>query len=98
VVYWPFAAWPQSSPGMYDVDEEHMRAMNAALATSEGTRDYVRTFVESYRDVDGYLDMIGGDRLALLRKTRTAFLLDPYRKWIMPAAEIASMQADAETK
>jgi glutaconate CoA-transferase, subunit A len=54
--------------------------------------------VESYRDVDGYLDMIGGDRLALLRKTRTAFLLDPYRKWIMPAAEIASMQADAEAK
>ena len=98
VVYWPFAAWPQSSPGMYDVDEEHMRAMNAALATAEGTRDYVRTFVEGYRDVDSYLDMIGRDRLALLGKTRTAFLLDPYRKWIMPAAEIARMQRDAETR
>jgi len=98
VVYWPFAAWPQSSPGMYDVDEEHMRAMNAALATAEGTHDYVRTFVEGYRDVDSYLDMIGRDRLALLGKTRTAFLLDPYRKWIMPAAEIARMQRDAETR
>ena len=98
VVFWPFAAWPQSSPGMYDVDEEHMRAMNAALATAEGTRDYVRTFVEGYRDVDSYLDMIGRDRLALLGKTRTAFLLDPYRKWIMPAAEIARMQRDAETR
>jgi len=98
VVYWPFAAWPQSSPGMYDVDEEHMRAMNAALATAEGTRDYVRTFVEGYRDVDSYLDMIGRDRLALLGKTRTAFLLDPYRKWIMPAAEIARMLRDAETR
>jgi glutaconate CoA-transferase, subunit A len=98
VVYWPFAAWPQSSPGMYDVDEEHMRAMNAALATSEGTRDYVRTFVECYADVDGYLDMIGRDRLALLGKTSTAFLLDPYRKWIMPAAEIARIEADAETR
>ena len=98
VVYWPFAAWPQSSPGMYDVDEEHMRAMNAALATAEGTRDYVHTFVEGYRDVDSYLDMIGRDRLALLAKTRTAFLLDPYRKWIMPAAEIARMQRDAETR
>ena len=98
VVYWPFAAWPQSSPGMYDVDEEHMRAMNAALATAEGTRDYVHTFVEGYRDVDSYLDMIGRDRLALLGKTRTAFLLDPYRKWIMPAAEIARMQRDAETR
>ena len=98
VVYWPFAAWPQSSPGMYDVDEEHMRAMNAALATAEGTRDYVHTFVEGYRDVDSYLDMIGRDRLALLGKTRTAFLLDPYRKWIMPAAEIARMLRDAETR
>ena len=98
VVFWPFAAWPQSSPGMYDVDEEHMRAMNAALATAEGTRDYVRTFVEGYRDVDSYLDMIGRDRLALLGKTRTAFLLDPYRKWIMPAAEIARMLRDAETR
>jgi glutaconate CoA-transferase subunit A len=97
VVYWPFAAWPQSSPGMYDVDEEHMRAMNGALATCDGTRDYVRTFVEGYRDVESYLDMIGRDRLALLGKSRTAFLLDPYRKWIMPAAEIARMQADAET-
>jgi glutaconate CoA-transferase, subunit A len=98
VVYWPFAAWPQSSPGMYDVDEEHMRAMNGALATSEGTRDYVRTFVESYRDVDSYLDMIGGERLALLGKTRTAFLLDPYRKWILPAAEVARRQRDAEAR
>ena len=98
VVFWPFAAWPQSSPGMYDVDEEHMRAMNAALATAEGTRDYVHTFVEGYRDVDSYLDMIGRDRLVLLGKTRTAFLLDPYRKWIMPAAEIARMQRDAETR
>ena len=98
VVFWPFAAWPQSSPGMYDVDEEHMRAMNAALATAEGTRDYVRTFVEGYRDVDSYLDMIGRDRLALLANTRTAFLLDPYRKWIMPAAEIARMLRDAETR
>jgi glutaconate CoA-transferase subunit A len=97
VVYWPFAAWPQSSPGMYDVDEEHMRAMNRALATSEGTREYVRTFVEGYGDVDSYLDMIGRDRLARLGKTRTAFLLDPYRKWIMPTAEITRMQADAQT-
>ena len=98
VVFWPFAAWPQSSPGMYDVDEEHMRAMNAALATAEGTHDYVRTFVQGYRDVDSYLDMIGRDRLVLLGKTRTAFLLDPYRKWIMPAAEIARMLRDAETR
>jgi glutaconate CoA-transferase subunit A len=98
VVYWPFAAWPQSSPGMYDVDEEHMRAMNGALATSEGTREYVRAFVEGYRDVDSYLEMIGSDRLALLGKTRTAFLLDPYRKWILPAGEVARRQRDTQTR
>ena len=36
VVYWPFAAWPQSSPGMYDIDEAHMKLMNKALATEAG--------------------------------------------------------------
>jgi glutaconate CoA-transferase subunit A len=94
VVYWPFAAWPQSSPGMYDVDEAHMRFMNKALATAEGTRDYLRDFVERYRDVDSYLDMIGDARLAELGRTATAFLLDPYRKWILPAAEVARMQCN----
>jgi len=91
VVYWPLAAWPQSSPGMYDVDEEHMRVMNKALATREGTSDYVRDFVERYTNVDGYLDMIGRDRVAELGRTATAFLLDPYRRWIMPAAEVTRM-------
>ena len=98
VVYWPFAAWPQSSPGMYDLDEEHMRFMNKALATSEGTGDYLRDFVERYSDVESYLDMIGGERLAQLGKTATAFLLDPYRRWIMPAAEVARLQSAVETR
>ena len=87
VVYWPFAAWPQSSPGMYDVDEEHMRLMNKALATPEGTAAYVRDFVESYDSVESYLDMIGRDRLEQLGRTATGFLLDPYRRWIMPAED-----------
>ena len=98
VVYWPFAAWPQSSPGMYDVDEEHMRFMNQALATSEGTRHYLRDFVERYSDVESYLDMIGRERLAQLGQTATAFLLDPYRRWIMPAAEVARLQSGVETR
>jgi glutaconate CoA-transferase, subunit A len=93
VVYWPFAAWPQSSPGMYDVDEEHMRSMNKALATAEGTQDYIRDFVSSYQDLDGYLGMIGDAKRAEISKTATAFLLDPYRRWIMPAAEVARLQA-----
>jgi len=92
VVYWPFAAWPQSSPGMYDVDEEHMKLMNKALATPEGTADYVREFVASYGTLESYLDMIGRDRLMQLGSTATGFLLDPYRQWIMSAAEVARLQ------
>lgn len=93
VVYWPFAAWPQSSPGMYDLDESHMKLMNEALATEEDTAAYIRDYVESYRDIDGYLDLIGRDRCIALQTTSTGFLLDPYRKWIMPAAEIAGLHA-----
>jgi glutaconate CoA-transferase subunit A len=92
VVYWPFAAWPQSSPGMYDLDEEHMKLMNEALATDEGTAAYIRDYVESYRDVESYLDLIGRDRCKMLQASTTSFLLDPYRQWILPAADIARLQ------
>jgi glutaconate CoA-transferase subunit A len=36
--------------------------------------------------------MIGRSRLAELGRTATGFLLDPYRQWIMPAAEVARIQ------
>jgi glutaconate CoA-transferase, subunit A len=94
VVYWPFAAWPAGSPGMYDVDEEHMRSMNVALGTKEGTEEYVRDFVASYDDVDSYLDMIGRERLAKLEQSTTSFLADPYRKWILPPAEVAKLMTE----
>jgi Acyl CoA:acetate/3-ketoacid CoA transferase, alpha subunit len=94
VVHWPFAAWPQGSPGMYDVDEEHMKAMNKALATAEGTEAYVRDFVTPFDTVDSYLDMIGRDRIASLSRTATAFLLDPYRQWIRSPEEVARLQAE----
>jgi glutaconate CoA-transferase subunit A len=70
-----------------------MRTMNKALATPEGTAAYVRDFVESYDSVESYLDMIGRDRLAQLGNTATGFLLDPYRKWIMPPETVARIQA-----
>jgi glutaconate CoA-transferase subunit A len=89
VVHWPFAAWPQSSPGMYDVDEEHMKFMNKALGTEQGTADYIRDFVTAFKDIDGYLDMIGRDKVAALQDSSTSFLLDPYRKWILSSAQIA---------
>lgn len=97
VVYWPFAAWPQSSPGVYDVDEDHMRFMNQALATPEGTDQYVRDFVAGYTDPDSYLDRIGRDKIKQLSQTSTAFLMDPYRQWIKTPADVADLLAKGDT-
>lgn len=91
VVYWPFAAWPQGSPGMYDVDEDHMRLMNKALGTAEGTEAYVRDYVTAYTDLDSYLDIIGRDTVARLSQGSTSFLLDPYRRWIKSPQEVATL-------
>jgi glutaconate CoA-transferase subunit A len=93
VVYYPFAAWPQSSPGFYDADEAHMKAMNKALGTAEGTADYVRDYVEDIADIDTYLDRIGRDTVERLSATATAFLVDPFRQWIKTPAEIAALLA-----
>jgi len=90
VVHWPFAAWPQGSPGMYDIDEEHMTLMNKALATEEGTTGYIRDYVEGYDDVGSYLDLIGREKIERLSRSTTSFLLDPYRQWLLPAEEAAA--------
>jgi len=90
VVHWPFAAWPQASPGMYDVDEEHMVAMNKALATEAGTAAYIRDYVDSYGDNPSYLDMIGRERCERLSRSTTSFLLDPYRQWLLPPQDVAA--------
>lgn len=94
VVYQPFAAWPQSSPGLYDVDETHMQFMNKALATAEGTADYVRDYVDSYDSIDSYLDLIGRDTIARLSDSATSFLLDPFRQWIKTPDEIAALSTE----
>jgi glutaconate CoA-transferase subunit A len=90
VVHWPFAAWPQGSPGMYDIDEAHMTMMNHALATEAGTEIYVRDYVHGYHDIASYLDMIGRDTCARLSATATGFLLDPYRRWLLPDTGVAA--------
>lgn len=95
VVYWPFTAWPQASPGMYDVDETHMKAMNKALGSEEGTLDYLRDYVESYVDVDSYLDLIGREKVAELSNGATRFLADPYRRWLLPHADAVALSAEA---
>ncbi|MBB4199763.1 glutaconate CoA-transferase [Rhodoblastus sphagnicola] len=93
VVYWPFAAWPHSSPGMYDMDEEHTFFMNKALASEQGTADYIRDFVESYSDLDSYLDLIGREKIKTLSASGSSFLLDPYRRWIFAPEDVASLTA-----
>lgn len=95
VVYCPFAAWPQGSPGLYDIDEAHMKLMNKALATEEGTAAYLRDYVHACGDdVDSYLDLIGRDTIARLSQGPTSFLLDPYRKWIVPHDEVLARLAE----
>ena len=93
VVYWPFTSWPQASCGVHDSDDAHMKAMNQALATAEGTARYLDAFVFSWRSRDDYLDLIGRELLAQLRAGPTAFLLDPYRQWILPDAQIDALTA-----
>jgi glutaconate CoA-transferase subunit A len=88
VVHWPFAAWPQGSPGMYDIDEEHMTLMNKALATEEGTTAYLHDYVDGYADVASYLDLIGREKIERLSRSTTSFLLDPYRQWLLPAEQV----------
>ena len=95
VVWWPFAAWPQSSPGLYDVDEEHMALMNKALATEAGTAAYIRDFVDGVGDRQTYLDRIGRDKAAALERGPTAFLLDPYRQWILPPEALGILPPEA---
>jgi glutaconate CoA-transferase subunit A len=95
VVYWPFAAWPQGSPGMYDIDEGHMKFMNKALASEQGTADYIRDFVEGFSDIESYLDLIGRDKVAALSESSTSFLLDPYRQWILSPQQAAEATAEA---
>jgi len=96
VVHHPFAAWPQGSPGLYDVDESHMKAMNKALASAQGTADYVRDYVTGVDGIDAYLDRIGRDTVERLSATATGFLLDPYRKWIKTPDEVATMLGEVE--
>jgi glutaconate CoA-transferase subunit A len=93
VVWWPFAAWPQGSPGAYDIDEKHMRLMNEQLATEEGTARYVDEFVTKTASVDDYLAAIGAETVERLQKSSSSFLLDPYRKWLKSRAEIEALHA-----
>lgn len=91
VVYWPMGVWPACSTGCYDSDEEHFVEMNKMLRTEEGTQEYIEKYVNSYHTVEEYLEMIGKDKIAKISDTATAFLMDPYRKWIKSDAEVKEL-------
>jgi len=98
VVYWPLGVWPACSTGVYDSDEEHMFYMNKALATPEGTEEYLQKYVYSYNTREEYLEVIGKEKIEKLTDTPTAFLMDPYRKWIKSDEEIAELEKAAQAE
>jgi glutaconate CoA-transferase subunit A len=95
VVWWPFAAWPQASPGVYDGDEAHMRVMNELLDSAAGTQEYVERFVTGGADRDAYLQLIGDDTRARLEASATSFLFDPYRRWLLPDDAIRALERES---
>ncbi len=96
VVYWPLCSWPQASCGLYDSDEEHMFMMNKAMKTAEETENYCNKWVHSYRTPQEYLDLIGREKIEMISATETAFLMDPYRKWLKSEAEISELMERRE--
>ena len=95
VVYWPMNAWPAGSPGVHDSDEEHMFYMNDCLKTDEGTADYIKKYVTSYRSREEFMKVIGDEKVKKLTNTSTAFLIDPYRKWIKSDEEVKELEKKA---
>lgn len=91
VVWEPFAAWPNSSPGLYDADEEHIRELNSALKTEEGTQSYLEKYVYTESFAQNPSKLIGEEKILNLTKTPSAFLADPYRQWILSREEIENL-------
>lgn len=92
VVYWPFASYPQASCGLYDSDEEMMKNMNKMMQTDEDTEAFCQKWVHGWNTREEYQELIGREKIAKITDTNTAFLLDPYRKWIKSDDEIAELE------
>jgi glutaconate CoA-transferase, subunit A len=95
VVYWPMSAWPAGSPGVHDSDEQHMFYMNDCFNSDQGTSDYISHYVTGYRSRQEFMKMIGDENIRKLTNTSTAFLIDPYRKWIISDEEIEALERKA---
>lgn len=94
VVHAPFAAWPQSSPGLYDSDEAHMKLLNEALKTEAGYLDYKQRFIDPVETPEDLLHIIGEEKIENLTRGPTAFLADPFRKWILSPAAVSEIRGE----
>lgn len=95
VVYWPFASYPQASCGLYDSDEEQMFYMNKMMKIEEDTEEFCKTWVHGWDTRQEYQALIGREKIDKITDTATAFLMDPYRKWIKSDAEVEELEKDA---
>ena len=98
VVYSPLGVWPSCSTGVYDSDEEHFFLMNESLKTDEGTQSYIDEYVLSYHSTEEYRELIGTEKTGQLTASNTAFLMDPYRKYIKSDVEINELLAREESQ
>ncbi|MDR3565753.1 MAG: CoA-transferase [Negativicutes bacterium] len=96
VVPWKLGAWPACSVGIYDSDQEHMFSMNKALGTPEGYAAYRTKFIDSWTTEEEYLNVIGQPQVDQLLSGPSAFLMDPYRKWIKSDDEIKDLMKNSK--
>jgi 3-oxoacid CoA-transferase subunit A/glutaconate CoA-transferase subunit A len=68
VVHAPFGSHPGEMVYDYARDEDQMRAWAKAAETPEGAADYLNQYVYGVPDHAAYLDKIGAERLAELRR------------------------------
>ncbi|HRT27170.1 MAG TPA: CoA-transferase [Syntrophales bacterium] len=96
VIPWQFGAWPQCSVGVYDSDEDHMRAMNKMLGTDEGTREFRAKYIDSWHTHEEYLALIGKVAIEKIMNNATTHLMDPYRKWVKSDEEIKKLMKESK--
>jgi acyl CoA:acetate/3-ketoacid CoA transferase alpha subunit len=67
VVHAPFGSHPGEMVYAYERDEEQLREWVDASRTEEGTRVYLDKYIHNVADHQGYMDLIGRERLAALK-------------------------------
>ncbi len=67
VVEAPFGSHPGEMVYLYERDEEALREWVEASQTDEGTRAYLDKYIHNVADHEGYMDLVGRERLAALK-------------------------------